>query len=171
MYHICIVPSARQLVWGGVWHNWAFVLHSPQLWINHPLFKAGPCILLCLTSAIARTLHLINVYHTLFGGFAAQHTILHIWNYIGALLLAAAHSRPYPGPRHLRARVIGTKIGAYMCECVWLTVWIKRRSDFTEKLHVRFENDIRSINCCWQSNGTQASVKIEKFSLAGIWAN
>ena len=49
MYHICIVPSARQLVWGGVWHNWAFVLHSPQLWINHPLFKAKPCILLCLT--------------------------------------------------------------------------------------------------------------------------
>ena len=86
----------------------------------------------------------------LFGGFAAQHTILHIWNYIGALLLAAAHSRPYPGPRHLRALVIGTKMGAYMCECVcvWLTVWIK--------LHVRFENDIRSLNCCWQSNGTQA---------------
>ena len=107
----------------------------------------------------------------LFGGFAAQHTILHIWNYIGALLLAAAHSRPYPGPRHLRALVIGTKMGAYMCECVWVTVWIKRRSDFTEKLHVRFENDIRSINCCWQSNGTQASVKIEKFSLAWRWAN
>ena len=67
MYHICIVPSARQLVWGGVWHNWAFVLHSPQLWINHPLFKAEPCILLCLTSPIARTLYLINVYHCLGG--------------------------------------------------------------------------------------------------------
>ena len=114
MYHMCIVPSARQLVWGGVWHNWAFVLHSPQLWINHPLFKAKPCILLCLTSTIARTLYLINVYHCL-GGFAAQHTILHIWNYIGALLLAEAPSRQYPGPRHLGALVIGTKMGAYMC--------------------------------------------------------
>ena len=101
----------------------------------------------------------------LFGGFAAQHTILHIWNYIGALLLAAAHSR------HILSWP-----QAPACSCHWnkdgsVHVWIKRRSDFTEKLHVRFENDIRSINCCWQSNGTQASVKIEKFSLAGRWAN
>ena len=46
-----------------------FIVHCSHgaTLIFDDLFKAKPCILLCLTWAIARTLYLINVYHCLGG--------------------------------------------------------------------------------------------------------